>query len=503
MSTQGSKTSGSPPEAPRYPQGVEAAIEAALILAALGPAQGSDEELLARHRLAVPYNELALLRRYTLGGEGPEAISTWEAEWMLELTYFAPGDPVELIVDVARLPHLLVRLADPEARVLSRAAAVVGVDEAELRTALRRSGLDLEARTLKRHPWTRMPIARDRSWTSVKVVETVKDPRLQLSLREARLLDPSLTVGAEVEMPDTEEALSDILEDLPPQALRPRFYQPSLDVERFEGLRGIVPEVPTPEPLKGLDLGPLHALYPEGYGVLYADVPGEKAERLWRTLDAQASRTGYRPVLLGGDEGKLREAHLAWSEERKNRPKLPRPDNHIGLPMWADPVEDPPSNVALAERVDVEALIAKARAAPRSDMGEDEDEAQGVRTSLGAVVEPLSRKPYGRVRIALVPTDAAWKTVAFLPILLQAGESTPSLVKVTAMARRWEERYGARVASVTPGTVEWVVDRLPKDRDAALALAYEHLALVPSNLGTAEQEAAALLESTTWHLWWD
>ncbi|MCP3166463.1 DUF4253 domain-containing protein [Myxococcus qinghaiensis] len=90
-----------------------------------------------------------------------------------------------------------------------------------------------------------------------------------------------------------------------------------------------------------------------------------------------------------------------------------------------------------------------------------------------------------------------------LPVLLKAGESTPSLVKVTAMSRRWEERYGARVASVQPGIVEWVVERAPKDWDDALALAREQLALTPSDVGTAEQEAAALMRSTTWYLWWD
>ncbi|MCP3166462.1 hypothetical protein LZ199_26500 [Myxococcus sp. QH3KD-4-1] len=158
VSTQGSKTSGGLTE---QTHAMESAVEAALILAMLGPAQGPDEALVARHQLESQYGQLALLRRYTLGGEGPGGISEEEASRLLGLEGLEPGEPVELTVDHARLPTLLVHLVDPEARVLSRAAAYAGVDEAELRQVLRRSGLDLEARTLNRHPWARMPMSRN------------------------------------------------------------------------------------------------------------------------------------------------------------------------------------------------------------------------------------------------------------------------------------------------------------------------------------------------------
>ena len=497
VSTQGPKTSGSLTE---QTHAMESAVEAALILAMLGPDQGLDEDLVARHRLESQYGQLVLLRRYTLGGEGPAGISVEEARMLLGLTDLEPGETIELTVDFARLPPLLARLADPEARVLSRAAALAGVDETELRAVLRRSGLDLEARTLNRHPWSRMPVSRNGSWTRVRVVETVTDPHLQLSLGDARLLDPSLAVGAQVEAPPAGAALAYVLDEMRPRALQPRQHAPSMDLVAFEVLRKIVPEVPTPASLQGLRLGPLHALYPEGHGVLWVDVPGEKAEQLWHTLDAQASHTGYRPVLLGGDERELQTMSLAWWQFRDGLPKDVSP-NYIGLPMYEDPMDDPPTVLAHAERLDVEALLAKARAAA-SDSG-DEEVAREAITSLSAVLEPLSGEPRERVRLALVPTDAAWKALASMAVLTMAGESTPSLVKLVAMARRWEERYGARVASVRPGIVEWVVDRPPKDRATALALAHEHLALKPSEMGTVQQEAAALMQSTTWSLWWD
>ncbi len=365
-------------------------------------------------------------------------------------------------------------------------------------------GLDLEARTLNGHPWARIPVSPNREGPALEVVETVTNRYGQLSLREARLLDPSLAVGAKVRAPSPGEVLTFVLDELRPGALQPRqrYPPPALDVRGFELLRKLVPEVPTPASLQGLGLGPLHALYPEGYGVLYVDVPGEEAERLWHTLDAQASRTGYRPVLLGGDEREMKAMPLAWQQYRD---ELPTPEgrapNYIGLPRDEDPMDDPATVLAHAERLDVDALVAKARASA-SDGGEEREPSR-VGTSLEAVLEPLSGEPHARVRLALVPTDAAWKTLAHLPVLMQAGESTPSLVKVTALSRRWEECHGARVASVRPGIVEWVMDRPAKDRDAALALAREQLALEPSEMGTAAQEATALMQSTTWYLWWD
>ncbi|MCY1018157.1 DUF4253 domain-containing protein [Pyxidicoccus sp. MSG2] len=87
--------------------------------------------------------------------------------------------------------------------------------------------------------------------------------------------------------------------------------------------------------------------------------------------------------------------------------------------------------------------------------------------------------------------------------LIRRTRQVTSYQRVSRASGERDERHGARVASVRPGIVEWVVDRPAKDRDAALALAREQLALKPSEMGTAAQEATALMQSTTWSLWWD
>ncbi|MCY1017631.1 hypothetical protein [Pyxidicoccus sp. MSG2] len=62
-------------------------------------------------------------------------------------------------------------------------------------------------------------------------------------------------------------------------------------------------------------------------------------------------------------------------------------------------MDDPATVLAHAERLDVDALVAKARASA-SDGGE-EGEPSRVGTSLEAVLEPLSRGPHARMRLAL------------------------------------------------------------------------------------------------------
>jgi len=105
--------------------------------------------------------------------------------------------------------------------------------------------------------------------------------------------------------------------------------------------------------------------------------------------------------------------------------------------------------------------------------------------------------------VLLVPVDAAWKTIAYAPGLVVAGDATPSLAQVAAVARRWEERYGARIATIGPARVEWYLARRPNRREA-LALALELLVFAPdADDGTIEDVAAALRVDRTFMARWD
>jgi hypothetical protein len=121
---------------------------------------------------------------------------------------------------------------------------------------------------------------------------------------------------------------------------------------------------------------------------------------------------------------------------------------------------------------------------------------------LGALRKVLTREIWSKVRIALVPVDAAWKTLAYLPMLHQAGEATPSLAQACAVSREWERRFGARVISVRPAKIEWWLDR-PLSREAALELAPAHFTFTPEGGSNILEVRANELVSPVWNSWWD
>jgi hypothetical protein len=80
-----------------------------------------------------------------------------------------------------------------------------------------------------------------------------------------------------------------------------------------------------------------------------------------------------------------------------------------------------------------------------------------------------TREPISPILIALIPTTQSWQVPAFLRF--DTFDASPAVH--TAMARRWNERYGAEIIGVLPDLIEIWVTRPPTTREDALALAKE------------------------------
>jgi hypothetical protein len=169
-------------------------------------------------------------------------------------------------------------------------------------------------------------------------------------------------------------------------------------------------------------------------------------------------------------------------------------------------MDDPAAVLAAAATIDPTALLRRGgnpsypHAAP--ERGEWPDEAP-ERRYLRGVVDEETEEPHEKVILALVPADAAWQALAYLPQLTLGGEATPSLAQATGVCRRWEERLGARLTAVGSATLEWIVSRPPSTRAEALALAEEHFAFSPQGGSEALEERAAELMGRLWYAWWD
>ncbi|MDP1826348.1 MAG: DUF4253 domain-containing protein [Archangium sp.] len=468
---------------------VAEAARTAVLLAALPPAERESPARWTRFRAVTgPHGGLQVKKSYVVGRDVPrEAVRV-----LLDREDVGDGAAFELFFDLVGVKELLVGLLDPAAAAIAVAAKHVGVPDADVRLALKACGVDLEQRHLDGRPWTSLEHAMKHSFVPLRVVAQVTQAHGEISLAEARWLEPAAQPGLELRFPSLDRESCPGLMALCADDDSVRHVD-AHGVGTFEPLLPTVAPVQVPAPLVGLGLGPLRQLYPQGHGVLYVEVPGAEAQALWTRLDAAASRTGYRPVILGGDVRDLQAGMTSWEHE-----------SHEGLQAGAHPSDSPGAVLAAAETVDLGTLLRPggnpSYPGLEPDHGEWPPGPSG--DQLGALRNPLNQELWPRVRVALVPVDAAWKAVAYLPMLLQAGEATPSMAQACAVSRLWEDDWGAKVISLRPAAIEWWVER-PPTRSNAMEIACAHFTFTPEGGSNVLEERANELVSPVWSAWWD
>jgi hypothetical protein len=470
-----------PPEHPPY--AAEHALSIALTLAAVRdhPDKLSDRQLVERYRVETMFG-LMVMRRWTIGPTpSPTTITADEARYVLGIEPPPAGQAIELGTRSPHVPLLVATLLDPDAKIAQRTRALTGVDEPELHALLRDNlKIDLAKRTINGQPWTTGRDAQT-SWMP-RVVEQVKDFYMELALRDAQRLEPSARIGQELWL------RSDIPIWIPEHPLHtPATTHLTVDSNDFNRMRHLA----TPKPPVAGITTPVFAMYPEGYDVLFTNVPRDDAMARWQALDAAQ---GVRPILFYGDGHDVLDARLTWSA---GEPLMDQAASH--------PMQTPDAALGAVDSVDVAALLAHNPSYPdyKVPHGPWPKTVPAPRRAF-AVVTPIDDEPPTATRtLILVPTDAAWKAIAYVPGFVNAGEATPSLAQVAAVSRRWEQRYGARLAAIGPATLEYFLSRR-LDKREALALATELLELAPNaDDDVVEAVAARLLNDVSFTAWWD
>jgi len=113
--------------------------------------------------------------------------------------------------------------------------------------------------------------------------------------------------------------------------------------------------------------------------------------------------------------------------------------------------------------------------------------------------------PKSEIFIATFPT----KDAALTPFFLHFGDwnSCPPAHVHVALARCWQDRYGARIVTIASDIIEFIVDRPPSDDSDAARLANEQYLYCPDivdqGVGSVATLAKALRHSTRWYFWWD
>lgn len=246
------------------------------------------------------------------------------------------------------------------------------------------------------------------------------------------------------------------------------------------------------------------------------ETTGERALATWAELKAQQDGA---PIVLGGPGDLYRIANrMAFMRERGDTPeavlagaskqRFPRDllaerakeyvqteafwrrEREGGRALWFEPDEGWPPVGPWPEKAYEEEKLAVA-----SEWDFERD--AGASMPGRRVFLPL-------VYIAVL--TGADATEAPARLLWGDWNDVPDSATLVAALRSWRTRYGAELVGISHDTWSLSVARPPQDRDEALGLAREMVAVCPDLLDetrTLQGQAALTLENDWWNFWWD
>ncbi len=121
------------------------------------------------------------------------------------------------------------------------------------------------------------------------------------------------------------------------------------------------------------------------------------------------------------------------------------------------------------------------------------------------VYPEMERVMWDEVAIVEIPTPHHWE----VPVYLDWGNwnGVPRSTILAAVARYWDDQYGARVIAAGRDQLEFSVERKPKTFREAARVFREHFLFGPDPVELKDavlaQYAADLMLAETWVFWWD
>jgi len=246
------------------------------------------------------------------------------------------------------------------------------------------------------------------------------------------------------------------------------------------------------------------------------ETTGKRALETWRAVKTQQDGA---PVVLGGPGDVYRIAdRMASMRERGDTPEAVlsgaarvhfpddlsrerargyaraeafwRAERDAGRAVWFDPDRGWPPIGSWPDKAYEEEPLA---VASQWDFQRDPDAAK-----------PARRVPLEQVYIAILPGADATEAPAHL--LWGDWNDVPRSEMLVAALSSWRDRYGAELVGISHDTWSLYVERPPQDRDDALRLAREMVALCQDLLGevkTLQGQAALAMANQWWNFWWD
>jgi len=132
-------------------------------------------------------------------------------------------------------------------------------------------------------------------------------------------------------------------------------------------------------------------------------------------------------------------------------------------------------------------------------------EGEVFETEIQLHKDVLTGDVHPEVYLGLANVDEPWQLLAVLGF--GGWNECPPPEVQTAFHRAWLDKYGAEIVGVSNDVVECVVKHPPRDREAAMKLAWEQFwycpDIVEQGCETISRLAATLLNAPHWYFWWD
>jgi hypothetical protein len=225
--------------------------------------------------------------------------------------------------------------------------------------------------------------------------------------------------------------------------------------------------------------------------------PAARPGLVWSALSDILGQTGLVPVLLAGLD---RTTHRPWDEG-----EFDEPADLAGLSeLDAADVLAAAWNDSLEEDGEEDPYPQSAQRAPFSRQFPGLAAAEQSRLGKAELQQALDVLPPARVGLvpAARPADA-------LPRLgwIGAGNRYEDALPLAAVLRSWEGRFGARLLEVGFAEIRLLVERPPRDAEAARRIAAEHYAFCDEcggrGLTGISEIGPSLINAPIWAFWWD
>jgi hypothetical protein len=230
----------------------------------------------------------------------------------------------------------------------------------------------------------------------------------------------------------------------------------------------------------------------------------------WLSLSAVHVETGLVPVLLQADQPELREPGEGPFFGFFHRAPVALMDQMPAVDVLAAAWDD---KFTLSGSGDDGARAPYGRRFPGLAPPQNGSMSLDALRQVVSVLPPAHLGLVPASRPADVPATVGWSVFGTDfsgpdPLSLDFYLPGARSLRIGAVLRSWEERYGARLIRIGADAIlQVLVERPPRTLESAMALAAEHYAFADeiggTSAGTIQAIAARLIGAAVWTFWWD